>query len=48
VVDVMMPQLGESVATGTVARWLKAVGDPVAVDEPLFEVSSDKIGRAHV
>lgn len=42
-VDVIMPQLGESVAAGTVVRWLKAVGDPVAVDEPLFEVSSDKV-----
>lgn len=38
-----MPQLGESVATGTIARWLKAPGEPVAVDEPLFEVSSDKV-----
>ena len=38
-----MPQLGESVESGTVVRWLKAAGDAVAVDEPLFEVSSDKV-----
>ncbi len=38
-----MPQLGESVDTGTISRWLKAVGDAVAVDEPLYEVSSDKV-----
>lgn len=39
----MMPQLGESVETGTIARWHKAAGDPIAVDEPLYEVSSDKV-----
>ena len=38
-----MPQLGESVETGTITRWLKNAGDAVAVDEPLFEVSSDKV-----
>ena len=38
-----MPQLGESVSEGTVVRWLKAVGEPVAVDEPLFEVATDKV-----
>lgn len=38
-----MPQLGESTTTGTVVRWFKGVGDVVAVDEPLFEVSSDKV-----
>ena len=38
-----MPQLGESVETGTVLRWLKAPGDAVAVDEPLFEAASDKV-----
>jgi 2-oxoglutarate dehydrogenase E2 component (dihydrolipoamide succinyltransferase) len=43
VVDVTMPQLGESVETGTITRWLKKSGDPIAVDEPLFEVSSDKV-----
>jgi len=38
-----MPQLGESVTEGTVTRWLKAVGDTVAVDEPLLEISTDKV-----
>ena len=38
-----MPQLGETVTEGTITRWLKAVGDPVARDEPLFEVSTDKV-----
>jgi 2-oxoglutarate dehydrogenase E2 component (dihydrolipoamide succinyltransferase) len=40
---VTMPALGESVTEGTVTRWLKNVGDPVAVDEPLLEVSTDKV-----
>jgi pyruvate dehydrogenase E2 component (dihydrolipoamide acetyltransferase) len=40
---VVMPELGESVTEGTVTRWLKKVGDPVAVDEPLVEVSTDKV-----
>jgi pyruvate dehydrogenase E2 component (dihydrolipoamide acetyltransferase) len=40
---VLMPELGESVTEGTVTRWLKKVGDPVAVDEPLVEVSTDKV-----
>ncbi|MDR2722375.1 MAG: 2-oxoglutarate dehydrogenase, E2 component, dihydrolipoamide succinyltransferase, partial [Cellulomonadaceae bacterium] len=40
---VKLPELGESVAEGTVTRWLKAVGDTVAVDEPLLEVSTDKV-----
>jgi 2-oxoglutarate dehydrogenase E2 component (dihydrolipoamide succinyltransferase) len=39
----MMPQLGETVTEGTVTRWMKAVGDTVARDEPLFEVSTDKV-----
>jgi pyruvate dehydrogenase E2 component (dihydrolipoamide acetyltransferase) len=38
-----MPQLGESVTEGTVTRWLKSVGDTVAADEPLLEVSTDKV-----
>jgi pyruvate dehydrogenase E2 component (dihydrolipoamide acetyltransferase) len=38
-----MPQLGETVTEGTIIRWLKQVGDPVALDEPLFEVSTDKV-----
>lgn len=40
---VAMPALGESVTEGTVTRWLKSVGDQVAVDEPLLEVSTDKV-----
>ena len=42
-IDIVMPQLGESIAEGTIARWLKAVGDNVAEDEPLLEVSTDKV-----
>ena len=38
-----MPELGESVTEGTVTRWLKKVGDSVEVDEPLVEVSTDKV-----
>ncbi|CAM3119264.1 2-oxoglutarate dehydrogenase, E2 component, dihydrolipoamide succinyltransferase [Stackebrandtia soli] len=41
--DVPMPALGESVTEGTVTRWLKAVGDTIEVDEPLVEVSTDKV-----
>ncbi|MFT4201996.1 biotin/lipoyl-containing protein, partial [Gordonia sp. (in: high G+C Gram-positive bacteria)] len=41
--DVVMPALGESVTEGTVTNWLKQVGDTVAVDEPLVEVSTDKV-----
>ena len=41
--DVTMPELGESVTEGTVTNWLKKVGDTVAVDEPLLEVSTDKV-----
>jgi pyruvate dehydrogenase E2 component (dihydrolipoamide acetyltransferase) len=40
---VLMPELGESVAEGTVTRWLKKIGDSVQVDEPLVEVSTDKV-----
>ncbi len=39
----VLPELGESVTEGTVTRWLKAVGDDVAVDEPLLEISTDKV-----
>src|SRR3954454_22173177 len=42
-VSVTMPRLGESVTEGTVTRWLKAEGDRVEVDEPLLEVSTDKV-----
>ena len=38
-----MPQMGESVAEGTIVRWLKKVGDAVERDEPLFEISTDKV-----
>ncbi|QDH10982.1 2-oxoglutarate dehydrogenase, E2 component, dihydrolipoamide succinyltransferase [Nocardioides dongxiaopingii] len=41
--SVTLPALGESVTEGTVTRWLKSVGDDVAVDEPLLEVSTDKV-----
>ncbi|MGK2930640.1 MAG: 2-oxoglutarate dehydrogenase, E2 component, dihydrolipoamide succinyltransferase [Acidimicrobiales bacterium] len=41
--DVEMPQLGETVTEGTITRWFKAVGDAVEEDEPLFEVSTDKV-----
>ncbi len=41
--DIVLPALGESVTEGTVTRWLKNVGDTVAVDEPLLEVSTDKV-----
>ncbi|TNC23872.1 biotin/lipoyl-containing protein, partial [Amycolatopsis alkalitolerans] len=40
---VTLPELGESVTEGTVTRWLKQVGDTVAVDEPLLEISTDKV-----
>src|SRR5438477_6958096 len=42
-VDVLMPQMGESIAEGTVSKWLKKLGDPVKRDEPLFEISTDKV-----
>ena len=42
-VSVTMPQLGESVTEGTVTRWLKQIGDTITVDEPLVEVSTDKV-----
>ena len=41
--DIVMPQLGESVTEGTITRWFKAVGESVTEDEPLFEVSTDKV-----
>src|SRR4051812_27637856 len=41
--DVVMPQMGESVAEGTIVRWLKKVGDSIERDEPLFEISTDKV-----
>jgi pyruvate dehydrogenase E2 component (dihydrolipoamide acetyltransferase) len=42
-VDIQMPQLGETVTEGTITRWLKSVGEHVEADEPLFEVSTDKV-----
>src|SRR5688572_33308577 len=40
---VLMPQMGESIAEGTIVRWIKKVGDSVGRDEPLFEISTDKV-----
>src|SRR6267143_1154479 len=41
--DVVMPQMGESIAEGTIVRWIKKVGESVERDEPLFEISTDKV-----
>ena len=56
--DLIVPQLGESISEAVVAKWLKQVGDPVAADEPVVDLETDKItvqlpspveiGRAHV
>jgi pyruvate dehydrogenase E2 component (dihydrolipoamide acetyltransferase) len=42
-IDVLMPQMGESIAEGTMSRWLKQLGDAVKRDEPIFEISTDKV-----
>src|SRR5215216_1422662 len=42
-IDVIMPQMGESIAEGTLSRWIKKVGDTVQRDEPIFEISTDKV-----
>jgi len=42
-VEVVMPQMGVSVSEGTITRWLKQAGDSVALDEPLLEISTDKV-----
>lgn len=42
-IDVIMPQMGESIAEGTLSKWLKKVGDTVKRDEPIFEISTDKV-----
>jgi pyruvate dehydrogenase E2 component (dihydrolipoamide acetyltransferase) len=42
-IDVVMPQMGESIAEGTLSKWLKKVGDTVKRDEPMFEISTDKV-----
>src|SRR5882762_7983405 len=41
--EVVMPQMGESIFEGTITKWLKKVGDHVDRDEPLFEISTDKV-----
>src|ERR671920_1968298 len=41
--NVVMPQMGESIAEGTIVRWIKKIGEPVDRDEPLFEISTDKV-----
>src|SRR3569832_1924422 len=41
--EVLMPQMGESITEGTLTKWLKKVGDKVERDEPLFEISTDKV-----
>ena len=41
--EVTMPQMGESIFEGTITRWLKKAGDPIEKDEPLFEISTDKV-----
>src|SRR5262245_65001204 len=41
--EVVMPQMGESIAEGTIVRWIKKIGDEVDRDEPLFEISTDKV-----
>ena len=42
-VDVIMPQMGESITEGTMSRWMKQIGDTVKRDEPIFEISTDKV-----
>ncbi|HSE65972.1 MAG TPA: biotin/lipoyl-containing protein, partial [Gemmatimonadales bacterium] len=42
-IDVIMPQMGESIAEGTLSRWIKKVGEEVKRDEPIFEISTDKV-----
>ena len=41
--DIIMPQMGESIVEGTITKWLKKKGDKVQRDEPLFEISTDKV-----
>src|SRR5215475_4770856 len=45
-VDVVMPQLGVSVSEGTITRWLKQEGEQIEADEPLLEISTDKVDTA--
>src|ERR1019366_6002470 len=42
-IDIVMPQMGESIVEGTLTKWLKKAGDRVERDEPLFEISTDKV-----
>ena len=42
-IEIVMPQMGESIFEGTITKWLKKVGDTVEKDEPLFEISTDKV-----
>ncbi|MBA2293067.1 MAG: hypothetical protein H0W15_11505, partial [Gemmatimonadales bacterium] len=42
-IDVIMPQMGESITEGTMSRWIRQVGDTVKRDEPIFEISTDKV-----
>src|SRR6478672_8050728 len=42
-IDVVMPQMGESIVEGTLTKWLKKPGEKVERDEPLFEISTDKV-----
>src|SRR5687767_8902989 len=42
-IDVVMPQMGVSVSEGTITKWLKSEGEPIAADEPLLEISTDKV-----
>src|SRR5450432_1255346 len=42
-VDIVMPQMGESIFEGTITKWLKKPGDKIERDEPLFEISTDKV-----
>jgi 2-oxoglutarate dehydrogenase E2 component (dihydrolipoamide succinyltransferase) len=41
--EIIMPQMGESIAEGTITKWLKKIGEPVKRDEPIFEISTDKV-----
>ena len=42
-IEIPMPQMGESIVEGTVSKWLKGVGDSVKRDEPILEISTDKV-----
>ncbi len=47
-VEVIMPQMGESIFEGTITKWLKKPGDTIERDEPLFEISTDKVDADQV